>query len=105
MKEKCITYYFDSSTYDKNQILQDLQKECETQYFGKQAQIDISLNEFGTYIATLVFIPKENKVMGLIRNSIIKMRENKKKKQKKRYLMQTERKYGMYKSTGTFRPI
>lgn len=113
MKEKYITYYFDSNTYNKIQIIENLHKECETQYFGKEAQIDIQLNEFGTYIATLVFTPKENKITKLIKvnNSKIKEKDNritkisKKRQTAKSYLAQSERKYGEYKQTGTFRPI
>ena len=37
MKEKYITYYFDSNTYNKIQIIENLNKECEKQYFGKKA--------------------------------------------------------------------
>lgn len=95
MKEKYITYYFDSNTYNKIQIIENLNKECETQYFGKKAQIDIQLNEFGTYIATLVFTPKENRITKI----------SKQRKSAKSYLAQPERKYGAYKQTGTFRPI
>lgn len=113
MKEKYITYYFDSNTYNKIQIIENLRKECETQYFGKEAQIDIQLNEFGTYIATLVFEPKENKITQLIKANDSKIKEKvhritmikKKRKSGKKYLSQPERKYGAYKQTGTFRPI
>ena len=117
MKEKCITYYFDSKLYNKIEIINNLRKECETQYFGKEPQIDIKLNEFGTYIATMIFMPKENKAMQIIKSSTKKIKqkntqnnakqkkeENKKCKSHQEKIL-TERRYGAYKQTGTFKPI
>ena len=117
MKEKCITYYFDSKLYNKIEIIDNLRKECETQYFGKEPRIDIKLNEFGTYIATMIFIQKENKGMQIIKNGSKKIKKintlNKKKQRKverkkveaRQKQILTERKYGAYKQTGTFKPI
>lgn len=108
-KLKTVQYFFDARTYSKNQIIENLQTQREQDFFNKTAKINISLNEFGVYVATLTFMPKEKhflKVTKTSKKEKVLKNENKNDSKKSRYekLISTERKYGQYKETKTYKP-
>lgn len=106
-RKKCIEYYYDSQKYNEQEILENLTVETKEQFPKQEAEINIRLNPFGVYIATLIFPEKQAKRK-------IKQREkHKKEKEIKSGLSYYETKqktkqkeqYGIYKNGGTFRPF
>lgn len=105
-KIKTVQYYFDAKTYDKTKILENLKNQEKEEFFNKTAKINISLNEFGVYVATLTFEPKENHFLKIIQMPKKEKNVTKNEEKKSRYerLISTERKYGQYKQTKTYKP-
>lgn len=101
---KCIEYYFDSNEYNELEVLENMKKE-KLEFPKKEAQINISLNEYGIYVATLEFI--NNKIAVIkrkkkIKNKKVKLKEN--KKEEKKAVVETKV-YGRYKETKKYSPI
>lgn len=108
-KEKCVEYYFDSKKYDKSQILENMRIE-QIGFEKKEANISITLNEYGIYIVKLSFF---NNKLPIINRKVIKNTEDKKNskvKIRKTYkgyetYNESNKIYGQYKTTKTFQPI
>lgn len=101
---KCIEYYFDSNEYNELEVLENMQKE-KLEFPKKKAQININLNEYGIYVATLEFI--NNKIAVIkknkkIKNRKVKLKEN--KNEEKKGVVETKV-YGRYKETRKYSPI
>ena len=73
MEQKNLIYYFSSDLYNENQIKEKMEKE-KKEYKKKNPQLEIYLNEFGTYVATLVF-----------KNTGMKVEKRRKKSSSKKY--------------------
>ncbi len=105
-KEKCLEYYLDSKIYDREAIQRTIE-EAKQEFPGKETDISIYLNEWGVYVINLYFRNKNNILQNV--NAKIKPRKIKRKKFKPDYSYQSNinvqpRKYGQYKSTGTYKP-
>ena len=90
---KCIEYYFDSNEYNELEVLENMQKE-KLEFPKKEAQINISLNEYGIYVATLEFINNKIAVIKKIKNKKVKLKA----------VIETKV-YGRYKETKKYSPI
>ena len=55
---KCVEYYYDSSKYTKNELIEIFNKDNE-KYFDKIVKMDIKRNEWGVYIVKLEFEKKK----------------------------------------------
>ena len=110
-KEKCVEYYFDSNQYNKDKVIENMEKK-QLEFEKRKSEIDIKLNEYGIYVAKLIF---QNKELTVINNKIISKFINKSKIVKKSeskntykgYEMYNENNkiYGQYKKTKTYQPI
>ena len=99
---KTVQYFFDSKNFNQIEVINNLEKEREKEFENKEAKIDIALNDFGVYVATLTF---EKKKKFVNREKGVKKQENKKlSKYEKLINSQEERVYGKYKATKEFRP-
>ena len=99
---KTVQYFFDSKNFNQIEVINNLEKEREKEFENKEAKIDIALNDFGVYVATLTF---EKKKKFVNREKEVKKQENKKlSKYDKLINSQEERVYGKYKATKEFRP-
>lgn len=99
---KTVQYFFDSKNFNQIEVINNLEKEREKEFENKEAKIDIALNDFGVYVATLTF---EKKKKFVNREKEVKKQENKKlSKYEKLINSQEERVYGKYKATKEFRP-
>ena len=99
---KTVQYFFDSKNFNQIEVINNLEKEREKEFENKEAKIDIALNDFGVYVATLTFVKKKKFVN---REKEVKKQENKKlSKYEKLINSQEERVYGKYKATKEFRP-
>ena len=85
MGEKNLVYYFSSDLYSEHEILEKMEKE-KKEYKKKNPQLEIHLNEFGTYVAKLVFT-----------NTSMKVEKRRKKSSNKQY--------GKYKKKKMYTPI
>lgn len=102
-KEKCLEYYLDSKVYDRWAVEKTIQ-QAKQEFPEKEADISIYLNEWGVYVVTLYFRNKNNFLQNV--NDKIKPKRIE-KKHKPEYSYQNNlqpKKYGQYKSTGTYRP-
>lgn len=99
-KAKYIEYYFNSSKYNKEEIIQNLNKEIKN-YPGKEATINVELNQWGVYVAKLAFYNKKS-IFNFTKNKTksTKLRKNKIAKIEK----YQNRTYGEYKNTTTYKP-
>lgn len=107
---KVLEYYFNSNKYNEFDIAQRLEEEKKG-FPDRIIEMELKLNEFGMYIAKLKFRRKENKAIKVIKQNklllMVKKYKNKPKAKIKRiekYNVQPK-KYGQYKSTGTFKPF
>lgn len=66
IKDKSVEYYFDSKKYKKEQVIENMKKE-QLGFEKKKAEIDIKLNQYGIYVATLKF---ENNKISIINTKI-----------------------------------
>lgn len=81
IKEKSVEYYFDSKLYNKNQVIENMRME-QLGFEKKRAEINVILNDYGIYIATLKFesnrvpikFPSINEIIGRLNNINIKNR-------------------------------
>ena len=104
MNKKCIQYFFDSKKYNPTQVVETMKKERIEEFPNEKAKMEIKLNEFGVYEATLVF-EKKKKIfnMGLLKN--IKSKNNKKISRYEKLISQnSNRVYGKYRATKTYKP-
>ena len=104
--EKCIEYYLDSKIYNREAVEKTIQ-EAKQEFPGKEADISIYLNEWGVYVVSLYFRNKNNILQNV--NAKIKPKRIRRKKNKSDYSYQTNintqpRRYGQYKTTGTYKP-
>ena len=99
---KTVQYFFDSINFNQIEILNTLEKERETEFENKKAKIDITLNEFGVYVATLTF--EKNKRFINQKDKLNKQKNKKISKYEKLINSQEERIYGRYKATKEYRP-
>ena len=123
LKQKIVENYFDSKIYSNQEILQKIE-ETKKEYNKKIVDIDINLNEFGVYVVTYYFKVSDN----IFHKIFIKIKHRKKKNETKllqeksfsfdkksreerkqekikaRMQKYSSNKYGMYKSTGTYKP-
>lgn len=104
--EKCLEYYLDSRMYDREAIEKTI-KEAKMEFPGKETEISIYLNEWGVYVINLYFRNKNNMLQNV--NAKIKPKKIKWRKFKSNFSYPTNidvqpRKYGQYKSTGTYKP-
>ena len=93
-KTKCLEYYFDSRIYSSEELQQSID-ETKKQFPSKKVKVRIALNDFGVYIITFRFENKNN----FFRNIKIKLMGRFKKQ-----LLLSERTYGQYKPTKTYKP-
>ena len=73
---KCIQYFFDANKYNPNQVVEQVELERKQEFPKQEAKIEIKLNEFGVYVATLIF---ENSKRKFIKNLENKFKNNHKK--------------------------
>lgn len=93
---KTVQYFFDSKNFNQVEVMNNLEKEREREFENKNAKIDIFLNEFGVYVATLTFEKK--------RKFVNKREKRKTSKYDELINSQESRVYGKYKSTKEFKP-
>ena len=98
-KTKCVEYYFDSNKYSQEDIVENLNKEMKN-FPGKKAIMDIELNQWGVYVAKLAFYNK-NKIFKFTQNKIKPVKKKNKMSKIEKYSNKT---YGEYKHTTTYKP-
>lgn len=109
LNRKCIQYFFDSKKYNPTEVVKTIEKERIEQFPKEKAKIEIKLNEFGVYEATLIF-EKRKKMFksSLLKNNNIKENQKIKNKKTSRYekliTQNSNREYGKYRETKTYRP-
>lgn len=98
---KVMQYFFDSRNFNQIEIINNLEKEREKEFENKKAKIDITLNDFGVYVATLTFEKKK-----IINNeNKVKKHENVKLSKYEMLINNKEQRiYGKYKTTKEFKP-
>ena len=108
---KCVEYYFDSNQYNKDKVIENMEKK-QLEFEKRKSKIDIKLNEHGIYVAKLIFLNKELSIFNkkvifefINKNKMIK--KQKSRNEHKRYKMRNENNkiYGQYKTTKTYQPI
>ena len=120
-QNKYIEYYFDSKSYNKFQVLQNMEEEVSKEFPNQKAEINLKLNEFGVYVATLVFNNKKHGNVCFVNkdksralddgrkensNVLSRHRKNNRNKKVSRYeaVIRENKVYGKYRETGNFRP-
>ena len=100
---KCIQYFFDANKYNPNQVVEQVELERKQEFPKQEAKIEIKLNEFGVYVATLIF---ENSKRKFIKNLENKFKNNNKKVDRYEKFIQenSNRVYGKYKQTKEYKP-
>lgn len=105
-RKKCIEYYYDSQKYNEQEILENLTVETKEQFPKQEAEINIRLNPFGVYIATLIFPEKQKKrKLKQKEKSINEERTKRKSYYEKKHKTKQKEQYGLYKNGGIFRPF
>ena len=99
---KTVQYFFDSRNFNQIEVINNLEKEIEKSFENKKAKMNITLNSFGVYVATLTFEKKKRFVNK--NNKIVKPKAIKLSKYEKLVNSEEERVYGKYKTTKEFRP-
>ena len=104
-QNKYIVYYFDSKSFNKFQVLQNMEEEAIREFPNQKAEIRVKLNEFGVYIATLVFSKKKPENVYLVnKNSFFSKKKKSKKVSRYEDLISRNNVYGKYKETKNYRP-
>ena len=115
-RTKYLEYYMDSKIYSKDEVQKSID-ETKKEFPNRQIDVHVHLNKFGVYIITFTF----NKKNSFIRKIFIKLKfrkknnllltENTKKNKKpkedkmqKRFEKYSNKIYGQYKATHTYRP-
>ncbi len=115
-RTKYLEYYMDSKIYSKDEVEKSID-ETKKEFPKKEIDVQVHLNNFGVYIITFIFKNKNS----FIKNIFIKLRlkkknklllaENTKKdkkpkedKMQKRFEKYSNKIYGQYKATHTYRP-
>lgn len=101
-RNKYLEYYLDSRIYSSEEVQQSIEK-TKKEFPNKKVKVTLSLNDFGMYIITFKFENKNtyfNKIKISLWNRFRKplLLGNGSDKRK------TEKKYGQYKETRTYRP-
>ena len=103
LNKKCIQYFFDATKYNPNQVVERVELEKKQEFPKEKAKIEIKLNEFGVYVATLIF---ENYKKRYVKNLKMKFKNRDKKTDRYEKFIKdnSNRVYGKYKETGEFKP-
>lgn len=106
-KGKCIEYYFDSKTFTKEQLINNIEK-AKLEFPNKKVEPNLFLNQWGVYILKINFKDKieyvsEFKEKRKNKKVLLLTERNRKISEKRTSLL--NRKYGGYKKTGEYRPI
>ena len=100
---KCIQYFFDASKYNPNQVVEQVELEKKQEFPKQKAKIEVKLNEFGVYVATLIFEkPKRKYIKSLKMN--FKNKDKKVDRYEKLISENSNRVYGKYKETREYKP-
>ena len=101
---KCVQYFFDSKKYNPVEVVESMEQERIEQFPKEKARIEIKLNEFGVYEATLVFEKKKK----IFNSNLLKNMKNRSDKKISRYeklvSQSSNRVYGKYRETRTYKP-
>ncbi len=105
-QNKNLEYYLDSRIYSSEEIQKSIE-ETKREFPNKKAKVSIGLNNFGVYVITFKFENKNtyfNKIKIRFWKKFKKtlLLENDNKSRLEQYYGQ--KRYGQYKSTGTYRP-
>ena len=104
---KCIEYYFDSKTFTKEQLIENIE-EAKKEFPNKKVKPELFLNQWGVYILKINFTDKIEYISNFKKRrknkKILLLTEKNRKISEKRTAL-LNRKYGQYKKTGNFRPI
>ncbi len=105
-QNKNLEYYLDSRIYSNEEILKSIE-ETKKEFSNKKVKVDVKLNDFGVYVITFQFENKNNffrkitiKFWKKFKNTLWLENDNKSRLEK----YYGEKRYGQYKSTGTYRP-
>lgn len=99
-KNKNLEYYLDSRIYSSKEVQKSIE-ETKKEFPNKEIDVSISLNEFGMYIITFRFENK-NTYFNKIKVKLWKKFREKTGSDKKEN--HTQKSYGNYKTTKTYRP-
>ncbi len=106
--KKYIQYFFDASQYRPEQVVDSIEKEKAEQFPKENVQIEIKLNDYGVYVATLIFEKNKNfSILNLTKKINVKNQKNNSKKLSKYEKLVSQsghRVYGQYKQTKTYKP-
>ncbi len=123
LRQKIVENYFDSASYSNQEIMKSIE-DTKQEYSKKIIDVNINLNEFGVYVVTYYFKVSDNifkkvfikikqkfskkNVVLLQEKGIILEKKTRKEKSKEKIKQRMEKysgnKYGVYKSTGTYKP-
>lgn len=99
-RTKCLEYYLDSKIYTEEEIQNSID-DTKKEFKNKQIDVKIKLNDYGVYIITF-YIAKKITILSKI---IIKFKKRRNEKLLLREANASNRKYGMYKPTRTYKPL
>lgn len=114
-KNKYLEYYMDSKIYSKDEVQKSID-ETKKEFPDKQIDVQVHLNKFGVYIITFTFKNKNNFIKNILiklklknKNKLLLMEENTnnqwlENKVQKRFEKYSNKVYGQYKETHTYRP-
>lgn len=97
-QNKNLEYYLDSRIYSSEEVQKSIE-ETKKEFPNKDVKVNITLNDFGMYIITFQFENKNtyiNKMKIKLWKQIKKITEREENN--------TQKLYGQYKSTKTYRP-
>ena len=102
-KEKCLEYYLDARKYSAEEVEKNIE-ETKKEFPKKKIDVEVTLNPFGMYIITFYFHDKNtiwNKIKIYLRKRRAIMLQESNKTRLKKY---SEKEYGKYKTTKTYKP-
>ena len=102
-KEKCLEYYLDARKYSAEEVEKNIE-ETKKEFPKKKIDVEVTLNPFGMYIITFYFHDKNtiwNKIKIYFRKRRTIMLQESNKTRLKKY---SEKEYGKYKTTKTYKP-
>ena len=110
-RTKYLEYYMDSKIYSKDEVEKSID-ETKKEFPKKEIDVQVHLNNFGVYIITFIFknknsfiklrLKKKNKL--LLAENTKKDKKPKEDKMQKRFEKYSNKIYGQYKATHTYKP-
>lgn len=104
---KCIEYYFDSKTFTKEELQENIEK-AKQEFPNKNLETEMFLNQWGVYVLKINFTDKIEYISNLKEKhkdrKVMLIREKNLKTSKKRTAF-LNRQYGQYKKTGEYNPL